>query len=110
MARVTPNLTVSYGDQVRLYCNLTHKNNKMTAPINKVTFLKNDIPVKQTHDVSQPLILADVTSRDGGTYGCRLLVLLHKLQPYNITTTTTAYLHGRNVSVHVCMRNAGRKR
>lgn len=87
-------MTVSYGDMARLYCNLTHKNNETTTPIEKVTFLKNGLPVRQTNDIMQPYILADIESRDGGNYGCLITVLLHSLQPYNITPTSTAYLHG----------------
>lgn len=87
-------MTVSYGDMARLYCNLTHKNNEKTTPIEKVTFLKNGLPVRQTNDIMQPYILADIESRDGGNYGCLITVLLYSLQPYNVTPTSTAYLRG----------------
>lgn len=95
VARVIPNMTVSYGDTARLYCNLTHKNNETTTPIEKVTFLKNGRPVRQTNDIMQPYILADIESRDGGNYGCLITVFLRTFQPYNITPTSTAYLHVR---------------
>ena len=96
VARVIPNKTASYGDMVRLYCNMTHKNNESTTPITKVTFLKNDIPVRQTHEITQPLILAGVTPSDGGVYSCQISVLLSNVQPYNVTPTTTAYVHGKS--------------
>ena len=66
----------------------------MTTPIKNVTFLKNDHPVRQTNDITQPYILADIVPRDGGNYRCLITVLLHNVQPYNITPTSTAYLHG----------------
>jgi len=97
VARVVPNVTASYGDKVQLYCNLTHKNNEQTTPIERVTFLKNGIPVKYTSDVTQPLILPNVTARDGGNYSCKILVKLDRKQPYNIAPTMTAYLHSKNV-------------
>jgi len=101
VARVVPNMTVSYGDKVKLYCNLTHKNNEKTTPIEGVTFLKNDIPVKYTSDVTQPLILPNVTARDGGNYGCKIMVKLNREQPYNIAPTMTAYLHSKNMCINV---------
>ncbi|KAL9986540.1 hypothetical protein ACROYT_G000706 [Oculina patagonica] len=94
VARVIPNVTLSWGDGVKLYCNLTHKNNEMTTPIDKVTYLRGNSPVKITNDVTQALILPSVRSRDGGNYVCRIRVLLHSRVPYEVTSSP-AYLHIR---------------
>ncbi|KAL9986542.1 hypothetical protein ACROYT_G000709 [Oculina patagonica] len=96
VARVIPNLTVSWGDSATLYCNLTHKNNEMTTPIDKVTYLRGNNTVKITNDVTQALILPSVKSRDGGDYVCRIRVLLHSNSrfPYYVTSSP-AYLHIR---------------
>ena len=93
MARVIPNMTVSYGDSAKLYCNLTHENNKLTTPIDTVTYLRNNDPVKRTNDVNQPLILNSVRVRDGGNYRCRIVVLLDLRKPYEVISSA-AYLHG----------------
>ena len=97
VARVIPNLIVSWGDSAKLYCNLTRKNNEITAPIDKVTFLKDNNPVKITSDVTQPLNLHSIRSRDGGNYVCRIRVLLHSEEqhPYSVTSSP-AYLHSKN--------------
>lgn len=94
VARVTPNITVSYGDGARLYCNLTHKNNEQTTPISSVTYLRNDERLKITTDVNQPLILSSVDARDGGDYLCRITVLLKNMEHYDVTSSA-AYLHVR---------------
>ena len=93
MARLIPNITVSYRDSARLYCNLTHDNNEQTTPIKKVTYLKNGKHVKTTTDVNQPLILNSVGAREGGDYRCKITVYLKSLQPYDVTSSA-AYLHG----------------
>ena len=93
VARVIPNVTVSYGDSVRLYCNLTHKNNESTARIDKVTYLRGNKPVKITNDITQALIFNSVRVRDGGNYVCKIRVLLH-LQPYDVTSSP-GYLHSK---------------
>ena len=87
VARVIPNVTVSYGDSVRLYCNLTHKNNEKTTPIRSVTYLRGNNPVKTTSDVTQALIYNSVRIRDGGNYVCKIRVLLHSLVPYDVTSS-----------------------
>ena len=97
MARVIPNQTVSWGDSAKLYCNLTHKNNKNTAPIVKVTYLKNSRPVKITNDVTQALILPSVRSGDGGNYVCKIQLLLHSRAQYEVTSSP-AYLHSKNLA------------
>ena len=94
VAHVIPNVTVSYGDSVRLYCNLTHKNNEKTTPIDKVTYLRGNKPVKVTSDVTQALIFNSVRVRDGGNYVCRIRVLLHSLKPYDVTSSP-GYLHSK---------------
>ena len=94
MARLIPNITVSYGDSARLYCNLTHNNNKQTTSIKKVTYLKNGKHVKTTTDVNQPLILNSVGAREGGEYRCRITVYLKSLELYDVTSSA-AYLHGK---------------
>ena len=95
VARVMPNLIVSYGDSARLYCNLTHKNNKITTPIDKVTYLKNNEPVKVTNDVTQPLIIHSVRAREAGKYECRIVVLLHSQKPYEVISSS-ADLHSKS--------------
>jgi len=94
VARVIPNVTVSYGDSVRLYCNLTHKNNEMTTPIDTVTYLRGNNTVKITNDVTQALIFNSVRASDGGNYVCRIRVLLHPQVPYYVTSSP-GYLHIR---------------
>lgn len=96
VARVIPNVTVSYGDSVRLYCNLTHKNNERTTPIDKVTYLRGNNPVKITNDVTQALIFNSVRVSDGGNYVCRIRVLLHSRVPYNVTSSP-GYLHSKQL-------------
>ena len=95
IASVVPNNTVTYGDTVNLYCSLTHKNNEATVTISKAIFLKNGIPVMSTNDLKEPLIVANVTGKDGGKYACFLSVMFYKEHAYNITPTVTAYLHGK---------------
>lgn len=95
IASVVPNNTVTYGDTVNLYCSLTHKNNEATVTISKAIFLKNGIPVMSTNDLKEPLIVANVTGKDGGKYACFLSVMFYKEHAYNITPTVTAYLHVR---------------
>ena len=94
MARLIPNITVSYGESARLYCNLTHNNNEQTTPTKKVTYLKNGKHVKTTTDVNQPLILNSVSARDGGEYRCRITFYFKSLEPYDVTSSA-AYLHGK---------------
>lgn len=94
VARLIPNITVSYGDSARLYCNLTHDNNEQTTPIKKVTYLKNGKHVKTTTDVNQPLILNSVGTREGGDYRCKITVYLKSLEAYDVTSSA-AYLHVR---------------
>lgn len=95
VARVIPNVTVSYGDSVRLYCNLTHKNNELTAPIDTVTYLRGNNTVKITKDITQALIFNSVRVRDGGNYVCRIQVLLHSRSfPYHVTSSP-GYLHSK---------------
>lgn len=94
VARVIPNVTASYGDSVRLYCNLTHKNNEKTTPIDEVTYLRDNNPVKVTNDVTQALIFHSVRVRDGGNYVCRIRVKLHSHKPYDVISSP-GYLHMR---------------
>lgn len=94
VARVIPNVTASYGGSVRLYCNLTHKNNEKTTPIDKVTYLRDNNPVKVTNDVTQALIFNSVRVRDGGNYVCRIRVKLHSHKPYDVISSP-GYLHSK---------------
>lgn len=94
MARIIPNVTVSYGDSIRLYCNLIHKNNEATTPIHKVTYLRGNSPVKITNDVTQALIFNSVRVRDGGNYVCKIQVLLHGLISYDVISSP-GFLHGK---------------
>ena len=94
--RVVPSQTASYGDNIRLHCNLTHKGNPSTTPITQLTYLKDGRPVKITNDVEDPLIFTDVRAEDGGNYTCRLLVLLYRQMPYNVTGAAAASLRGKN--------------
>lgn len=95
IAGVVPNHTVSFAETVNFYCSLTHKNNEAKVTIERATFIKNGIPLMSTNDLTQPLVVGNVTGRDGGNYACLLSVKFHKEQTYSITPVSNAYLHVR---------------
>lgn len=62
--------------------------------IERATFIKNGIPLMSTNDLTQPLVVGNVTGRDGGNYACLLSVKFYQEQTYSITPVSNAYLHG----------------
>ncbi|KAK2551887.1 Fasciclin-2, partial [Acropora cervicornis] len=95
IAGVVPNHTVSFAETVNFYCSLTHKNNEAKVTIERATFIKNGIPLMSTNDLTQPLVVGNVTGRDGGNYACLLSVKFYQEQTYSITPVSNAYLHVR---------------
>ena len=88
---------VEHGNNVSISCNLTDRGSEQNTQLVNISLIKKDV-LKRSVNVSEdplnstillgPDVQKNVGVNDGGTYTCRLNVLLRNNIPHKVTDTT----------------------